>query len=62
MVWSRGRYLFDSRAVVLTYEMADRFAQNDLFGKGNGVVEVRYADDHRLEGRYTLYLKVERLP
>jgi hypothetical protein len=61
MMRSGDRYDFDPQVLILTYQMADMIARTD-FGKGNGVVEMRYKDDGDLEGDYTLYIKVVRLP
>jgi hypothetical protein len=33
----------------------------DLFGKGRGVIAIRYQDDERLKGDYTLYYQVDRV-
>ena len=55
------RYVFDPKVLILTYEMADMVARTN-FGRGNGVIEMRYQDDRDLEGDYTLYIKVERVP
>jgi hypothetical protein len=61
MIRSGDRYVFDPKVLVLTYEMADMVARTD-FGRGNGVIEMRYQDDRDLAGDYTLYIKVERVP
>ena len=61
MIRSGDRYTFDPQVLILTYQMADMIARTD-FGKGTGVIEMHYKDDPDLEGEYTLYLKVVRLP
>src|SRR6266481_3212835 len=43
MVRSGDRYTFDPQVLILTYQMADMIARTD-FGKGNGVIEMRYKD------------------
>jgi hypothetical protein len=57
-----SNFTFVPQALVLTYESAELIARSDLFGRGRGVVEIRYTDDSRLRGDYSLYLLVERVP
>jgi hypothetical protein len=57
-----SNFTFVPQALVLTYESAELIARSDLFGRGRGVVEIRYTDDPRLRGDYSLYLLVERVP
>jgi hypothetical protein len=61
MMRNGDRYDFDPQVLILTYQMADLIARTD-FGKGIGVVEMRYKDDGDLEGDYTPYIKVIRMP
>jgi hypothetical protein len=49
---------FVPQAMVLTYDRARELARAD-FGFGRGVIPVRYQDDSRLEGDYTLFIEVE---
>jgi hypothetical protein len=58
---SPGRFDFQPQVLVLTYEGARDAAGRDV-GFGPGVIEVRYEEPPELEGNYSLYFKVERLP
>lgn len=58
---SGNSYAFIPKGIILTYESAEVIARSDLFGKGRGVVEVRYTDHERLRGDYSLYYLVERV-
>lgn len=51
---------FSPKAVVLNYQTAE-FALRNNFGKGRGVLSLRYEDQPSLEGDYTLYVQVQRL-
>jgi hypothetical protein len=51
---------FIPQAMVLTYDGARVLARAD-FGFGRGVIPVRYQDDRRLEGDYTLFIQVEEI-
>jgi hypothetical protein len=53
-----GGFGFTPQAMVLTYDGARVLARAD-FGFGRGVIPVRYQDDRRLEGDYTLFIQVE---
>ena len=55
-----GNFGFTPQALVLTYDGARVLARAD-FGLGRGVIPVRYQDDRRLEGDYTLFIQVEEL-
>jgi hypothetical protein len=55
-----GNYGFTPQALVVTYDGARVLARAD-FGFGRGVIPVRYQDDRRLEGDYTLFIQVEEL-
>jgi hypothetical protein len=55
-------YNFTPQTLVLTYEAADYISRTNLFGAGNGIIEVRYTDAAAFQGDYTLYLQVERMP
>ena len=57
----RDNFTFVPRALVLTYEAADSISRSDLFGRVRGVIELRYRDDNRLQGDYTLYFQVDRV-
>jgi hypothetical protein len=54
-------YVFDPKVLILTYQAADLISRTD-FGHGPGIFEMRFQDDHDLEGDYTLFLQVKRLP
>lgn len=54
-------YGFVPKGLVLTYDSAELIARSDLFGRGRGVVEIRYTDDERLRGDYSLFFLVERV-
>ena len=54
-------YGFVPKGLVLTYDSAELIARSDLFGKGRGVIEIRYTDDARLRGDYSLFFLVERV-
>lgn len=54
-------WVFTPASLVLTYDGADYISRTD-FGRGRGVVEVRYIDHQVLAGDYSIYLQVERLP
>jgi hypothetical protein len=60
-VFARTDFSFVPKVLVLTYEAADIISRSDFFGKGRGIVEIRYRDDSRLQGDYTMYLQVERV-
>jgi hypothetical protein len=53
-------FTFVPQGLVLTYEAADSITRGDLFGKGRGIVEIRYTDVEQLKGDYSLYFLVER--
>jgi hypothetical protein len=55
-----GNFGFTPQALVVTYDGARVLARAD-FGFGRGVIPVRYQDDRRLEGDYTLFIQVEEL-
>jgi hypothetical protein len=55
-----GNFGFTPQALVLTYDGARVLARAD-FGLGRGVIPVRYQDDRRLEGDYTLFIQVEEV-
>jgi hypothetical protein len=57
----RDNYTFIPKALVLTYESADIISRSDIFRRGRGIIEIRYRDDERLQGDYTLYFQVERI-
>ena len=57
----RDNFTFVPKALVLTYEAADIISRSNLSGRGRGVIEIRYRDDDRLQGDYTLYFQVERV-
>jgi hypothetical protein len=59
---STATYTFVPQGFVLTYEAADAIVNNDLFGAGRGVAVVRYNDDERLRGQYSLFFHIERVP
>jgi hypothetical protein len=52
-------YQFDPMVLPLTYEMADYISKNTFTDKGKGTIALRYTDDSKLAGDYTLYLKVQ---
>jgi hypothetical protein len=54
-------YQFDPTVVIITYEAADMISRND-FGHGLGIVPLRFVDDRDLEGDYTVFLQVKRIP
>ena len=54
-------FRFAPLALRLGYEGASEIARTN-FGRGNGVVLLRYRDPDFLKGDYTLYVQVERLP
>jgi hypothetical protein len=56
-----GQVVFQPQVLVLTYEGARNIVDRDI-GLGPGVMEVRYEESRELEGNYSLYLKVERIP
>ena len=56
-----GQFGFQPQVLVLTYEGARNIVGRDI-GFGPGVIEVRYEEPRELEGNYSLYLKVERIP
>ena len=56
-----GQFSFQPQVLVLTYEGARNIVNRDV-GLGPGVIEVRYDESRELEGSYSLYLKVERIP
>lgn len=49
-------------AFILTYDAAQQLASRPYSRGGSGIYEFTYRDDDHLEGNYTLYLQVERLP
>jgi hypothetical protein len=49
-------------AFILTYDAAQQLARRPYPRGGSGIYEFTYRDDDHLEGNYTLYLQVERLP
>lgn len=57
----RNNYTFIPPGIVLTYDSAELISRSNLTGRGVGVIEMRYRDDDRLQGDYTLYFKVERV-
>jgi hypothetical protein len=57
----RDNYTFVPRALVLTYESADIISRSNLFGRGRGIIEIRYRDDERLAGDYTLFFQIDRI-
>lgn len=61
MARSGDRYVFDPQVLILTYEAADLISRSD-FGHGPGIFEMRLKDDSDLQGDYTLFLQVKRLP
>jgi len=56
-----GQFSFNPQVLVLTYEGARDALTRDR-GFGPGVIEVRYDEPQELEGSYSIYLKVERVP
>jgi hypothetical protein len=54
-------YQFDPTVVILTYEAAAMISRTD-FGHGPGVFELRFLDDRDLEGDYTVFMQVKRMP
>jgi hypothetical protein len=52
---------FNAQTLVLTYDIANLAQQHD-FGKGVGVLAMRYDDPASQTGSYTLYFRVIRLP
>jgi hypothetical protein len=60
MTASGSGFGFTPQAMVLTYDGARVLARAD-FGFGLGVIPVRYQDDRRLEGDYTLFIQVEEV-
>ncbi|PYS51442.1 MAG: hypothetical protein DMF68_04415 [Acidobacteria bacterium] len=61
MMKSGDRYVFDPQVLILTYEAADLISRTD-FGHGPGIFEMHFKDDSDLQGDYTLFLQVQRLP
>lgn len=61
MTRSGDRYVFDPQVLILTYDAADMISRTD-FGHGLGIFEMRFVDDPDLQGDYTLFLQVKRLP
>jgi hypothetical protein len=55
-----NQFGFTPQALVLTFQAADYISRTN-FGKGMGIVPVRYVDASGLAGDYTLFLQVERL-
>jgi hypothetical protein len=49
-------------AFILTYDAAQQLASRPYPRGGSGIYEFTYRDDDHLEGNYTLYMQVERLP
>ena len=56
----RDQFGFIPQVLVLTYDSAEFMSRTD-FGKGIGVVPVRYVDPESFAGDYTLYFQVERM-
>ena len=56
-----GSFEFQPQVLVLTYEGARDIVSRDT-GFGPGVIQLRYEESRELEGNYSLYLKVERIP
>jgi hypothetical protein len=54
-------YVFRLQGLILTYDNAGRAADTDR-GWGPGVLAIRYQDDAQIQGDYTLFLQIERLP
>jgi hypothetical protein len=61
MTQSGDRYVFDPQVLILTYDAADMISRTD-YGHGPGIFEMRFQDDRDLQGDYTLFLQVRRLP
>lgn len=55
-----SQFGFTPQVLVLTFQAAD-FISRTNFGRGMGIVPVRYVDASSLQGDYTLFLQVERL-
>jgi hypothetical protein len=65
-----GQYLFQPKVMLLTYESAQKAvttsymwrSQGGSVSLGNGIVAIDYTDDPGLDGSYTLFLQIERVP
>ncbi|MFE6822326.1 hypothetical protein [Streptomyces sp. NPDC057690] len=53
--------LFNPITIALNSETAEYLVANNLQGYGNGIVELRYADDPYLRGVYSLFLQIEKI-
>jgi hypothetical protein len=59
-----GKALYGWKAtpmISLTYESAEALLAANPTGRGLGVASIRYVDDTKFAGDYTLYLKIERV-
>jgi len=54
-------YVFDPKVLILTYQAADMISRTD-FDHSPGIFEIRFQDDPSLQGDYTLFLQLKRLP
>lgn len=54
------RYVFEPQALHFTYETALQASRTD-FGRGNGVISIRYRDAEDLKGDYTLHVHIENV-
>ncbi|MFN8454069.1 MAG: hypothetical protein U0401_05230 [Anaerolineae bacterium] len=59
---SRDAVVFNPQVLMLTQDMAEVLTNTNPFGRGNGILSFRYADDNYLAGDYSLYLQVEKAP
>ncbi|MCZ7636515.1 MAG: hypothetical protein M5U12_11120 [Verrucomicrobia bacterium] len=53
--------IFNPLVIGLNAESAEWLATNNLHGLGNGIVELRYADDPWLAGVYSLFIQISRV-
>lgn len=56
------RYGYQPEALVLTYDAADRIARTVTPGRGAGIIQLNFTDHPDLQGNYTLFIQVERVP
>ena len=52
---------FYPKVLALNFKTANAFAGSQMADKPRGVWPIEYNDDDRLGGKYTLWVKVERL-
>jgi hypothetical protein len=55
-------YGYQPEALVLTYDAADRISRTVTPGLGAGIIQLNFRDHPALQGDYTLFIQIERVP